>query len=323
MRPLVIYHANCMDGAGAAFAAWLKFGDEAEYRPASYGDPAPTDEEVRGRDVYVLDFSYPRAELERIADAVELIPPGVVTHKGRLVVLDHHKTAQENCEGLDFCTFDMGMSGAALAWEHFHVPSGRHTYTLNPLFAYIQDRDLWRWDIPDSREISAALALTGAFSDFRKLASIYNSWFTSKDGLIRDGRVALKVQAQIVDSTVATAEEVLIEVPAHHPSTGQFSVGLNVRALAVTTPTLRSEIGEALAIEAAKRSFNAVGVVYYRDGKAGIWRVSLRSRDVYGGHPVHLINKATDVASIAEAFGGGGHARAASFECDELPWSRR
>ena len=28
MKPLVIYHANCADGFGAAFAAWLKFGDD-------------------------------------------------------------------------------------------------------------------------------------------------------------------------------------------------------------------------------------------------------------------------------------------------------
>lgn len=28
MKPLVIYHANCTDGFGAAFAAWLKLGDE-------------------------------------------------------------------------------------------------------------------------------------------------------------------------------------------------------------------------------------------------------------------------------------------------------
>ena len=36
MKPLVIYHANCTDGFGAAFAAWLKLGDEAEYLPMEY-----------------------------------------------------------------------------------------------------------------------------------------------------------------------------------------------------------------------------------------------------------------------------------------------
>ena len=27
MKPLVVYHANCADGFGAAFAAWLKLGE--------------------------------------------------------------------------------------------------------------------------------------------------------------------------------------------------------------------------------------------------------------------------------------------------------
>lgn len=33
MKPLVIYYANCADGFGAAFAAWTKLGDDAEYVP--------------------------------------------------------------------------------------------------------------------------------------------------------------------------------------------------------------------------------------------------------------------------------------------------
>ena len=45
MKPLVIYHANCADGFGAAFAAWLKFGDEAEYQAAQYGKPITFEDE--------------------------------------------------------------------------------------------------------------------------------------------------------------------------------------------------------------------------------------------------------------------------------------
>jgi hypothetical protein len=28
MKPLILYHANCTDGFGAAFSAWCKFGDD-------------------------------------------------------------------------------------------------------------------------------------------------------------------------------------------------------------------------------------------------------------------------------------------------------
>lgn len=54
MSTIVIYHADCPDGFGAAFAAWLVFGDSAQYVPARFGEPAP---DVRGKEVYILDFS--------------------------------------------------------------------------------------------------------------------------------------------------------------------------------------------------------------------------------------------------------------------------
>ena len=38
MKPLIIYHRSCADGFGAAYSAWLRFGDEAEYLPMQYGE---------------------------------------------------------------------------------------------------------------------------------------------------------------------------------------------------------------------------------------------------------------------------------------------
>ena len=52
---LILRHGNCSDGAGAAYAAWKKFGDSAEYVEVHYGNPPP---DVTGREVYILDFSY-------------------------------------------------------------------------------------------------------------------------------------------------------------------------------------------------------------------------------------------------------------------------
>lgn len=57
-RPLVIYHANCPDGFGAAVAAYCHFrqGDDCpcDFVAASFGQPPP---EVTMRQVYILDFS--------------------------------------------------------------------------------------------------------------------------------------------------------------------------------------------------------------------------------------------------------------------------
>lgn len=360
---LVIYHAHCMDGAAAALAAWLRFGDEAEYRPASYGDPAPTDDEVRGRDVYVLDFSYPRAELMRMAAVqYEYTKESPARYWGHTYLIDHHKTAEEDLKdiatpaganpldvaaGWPIVRFDMGKSGAALAWEHFHktAPVFEKTYPtrdLPELFAYIQDRDLWRWELPHSHEVSAALGASGALTDFRKLIPIYEDWdwdsfrdadSTYVDGkrqLIDDGAAILRAERLQIERIAATAEEVEIryDFKASHVSlNADGSMGLGgsvrtIRALAATSAVLQSEVGEALALESARRGRDAVGVVYYRDGAAGKWRVSLRSRDRRGALTENPRDfEAPDVSAIAKSFGGGGHARAAGFECDELPWS--
>ena len=83
MKPLVLYHANCADGFGAAFAAWLKFGDDAEYVACSYGDKNFVIPQLKGRDVYVLDFSFSRETMNVFLEDSE-----------HFVWLDHHRSAR-------------------------------------------------------------------------------------------------------------------------------------------------------------------------------------------------------------------------------------
>jgi oligoribonuclease NrnB/cAMP/cGMP phosphodiesterase (DHH superfamily) len=142
MNTTIIYHANCPDGFGAAFAAWLVFGDSAQYHPARYDESPPN---VRGKDVYILDFSYAPEVIAEMAEQAS-----------SLTLLDHHKTAKEKF--LNFqcdCArvhFDLEQSGAMLAWRHFHP------YKTPPkLIEHIQDRDLWRWSMENSAAYLAAL----------------------------------------------------------------------------------------------------------------------------------------------------------------------
>jgi hypothetical protein len=52
----VLYHSNCYDGFGAAYAAWKKFGDEGtKYLPVSYGFPPPEMPDAKA--VSIVDFS--------------------------------------------------------------------------------------------------------------------------------------------------------------------------------------------------------------------------------------------------------------------------
>ena len=96
-RPLVVYHSPCPDGFGAAYAAWRHFGDAAEYVGAGYG--VASELNVRGRDVFVLDFCFPRPRLEAMRQIAR-----------SLIVLDHHKTAQEDLAGFPGAIFDLSDS---------------------------------------------------------------------------------------------------------------------------------------------------------------------------------------------------------------------
>ena len=78
---IVLYHKNCQDGRGAAWAAHQLFGQHAEYIPVQYGEPIP---EYKGYNIFIVDFSYPKDDL-------------IALGKDNFVqVIDHHKTAQED-----------------------------------------------------------------------------------------------------------------------------------------------------------------------------------------------------------------------------------
>jgi len=143
--PIILYHANCIDGTGAKFAAWKKFGDRgAEYIPVQYNQPVPTTVDISiRRDIYILDFSYPREVLERLRKRHNFVK-----------VIDHHKTAEADLVGLDDCVFDMTKSGAVLAWEHFHPKE-----KVPDILEYIQDRDLWKWEKYNTKKVITGLSL--------------------------------------------------------------------------------------------------------------------------------------------------------------------
>jgi uncharacterized protein len=185
---LVIYHANCIDGFTAAWVAWLKYGDEdTEYLPASYGDPSPP---VAGRDVLIVDFSYPREVLEVMK-----------TSSKSLLVLDHHKTAQEALAGLAYTRFDMKRSGAGLTWD---------TIWGNPrhwLVDYVEDRDLWAFKLESSKEVNAWIGACKreSFAEWSRLA---------KEGCIvaeSRGRSVLQYVDQYVSEMCAQARTIRFE----------------------------------------------------------------------------------------------------------------
>ena len=202
---LILYHANCYDGFGSAYAAWKKFGDDAEYIPVNYGQNAP---DVVGKNVYILDFAYDPETLQKMSDQANL-----------LVVIDHHKTHQENLklqlsskeEIEDFmetfkdiivyrkkiflCIFDINKSGAVLSWEFFHPSS-----PVPEFFLYLQDRDLWKFELDQSREVSQALrAYPFDFKIWDFIIENENKVSSSLEQLKKEGKTINRFTEQMVE----------------------------------------------------------------------------------------------------------------------------
>lgn len=261
----VLYHANCNDGFGAAYAFWIKF-PEYKYIAVSYGEDVPP--LPNAEHVYIVDFSYKRKVLLELAGKIPV------------TVLDHHKSAQADLEGLEFAHFDMGKSGAILAWEFVHGAA-------NPpaLLAYIQDRDLWLKTLPDSDKISAYLfQFERTFENFAIAHKTLEQGFTF---CLREGEAILNYINILTNQLCSKARKGIL---------------LGHEVLFVNTAILQSEVGNKLITEGK----SSIVALYYDDSNGGIY-ISLRSR------------KDFDCSKIAEHFGGGGHKNAAGFHIPNSP----
>lgn len=263
MKTMVIYHGDCIDGFTAAWVASVVHGDMAEYVPGIHGEPPP---DVTGCDVLVVDFSYPRATLIEMHARAK-----------SLRVLDHHKTAQADLEGLDFCLFDMNRSGAGLAQDE--LLAGK-----NPLVAYVQDRDLWRFELPHSKEVNAWI---GSFD------MTFDNWFLMNEQLL-----------QRIGGIVDQGSALLRAVDRYCAEMAKQARLLRFQGYlvpVVNAPYINtSELVGHLA-EQPDTPF-AVGWFQRADGK---YQYSLRSRSEF------------DVSELAKLFGGGGHRQAAGFTVEE------
>lgn len=275
MKTLCIYHANCADGFGAAWVVRQALGAEnVEFHAGHYGKPAP---DVEGRDVIIVDFSYP----------YELLV--LLGHQARsILIIDHHKTAAEALAQLPTApscfaewapstlrvgtVFDMNRSGAGLTWDYFNPGQPRPA-----LINHIEDRDLWRFKLEGTREIQANL-----FSypyDFEVWDALMN---TPTSQLLADGKAIERKHHKDVAELVAGSKRRMV------------IAGFDVPV--ANLPYIHSsDAGHLMAIG---EPFAAC----YQDTSEHRY-FSLRSHD-----------QGLDVGEIAKRYGGGGHRNAAGFK---------
>ncbi len=141
---LCIYHGNCLDGFAAAWAVRHALAENVEFYKGIHQQAPP---DVKGRDVFLVDFSYKKDVLENMLNTAASI-----------TILDHHISAENDLSELLQAgkikgLFDVSKSGAMLAWQWFNPEQ-----PAPALIAYIQDRDLWQFKLEGAREINAALS---------------------------------------------------------------------------------------------------------------------------------------------------------------------
>lgn len=276
-NPLVIYHDKCADGFGAALAAWLFFEGRGEYLGLAHGKVQSVSElpPLEGRAVYILDFSFSADLLQSIDDAA-----------AKLVMLDHHKSAADKL-GTFKCRcgivhFDMTQSGAKLAWRFFQPER-----PLPDLVRFVEDRDIWTWQYPESAAFLAALDMEPfEFARWAEIASFspeQSAAFRERGGAMNEKFMSLchDIARNATPITFNGQSGLMVNCP------GAFS----------------SEVGDLLATQCGTFA------LLWNCTKDAIVKVSLRS--------VRPFN----VIPLAEAMGGGGHAQACGFKMgvDRLP----
>uniref|UniRef100_UPI0035AFEEB2 DHHA1 domain-containing protein n=1 Tax=Rhizorhabdus sp. TaxID=1968843 RepID=UPI0035AFEEB2 len=286
-----IYHSPCDDGFGAAWAVWKRWGDAVEYVPASYGQPAP---DVSGRNVLMGDFSYKYDVLSEMS------------FKARsMVILDHHKTAQEELSRLpmmreatiaeviatfmEVCWtqnmpeiaafFDMNRSGARMVWDFCHPGA-----EVPELIRFIEDRDLWRFDYPQTRAFTLWL---------RSHPYDFATW----------DRIAAQLEG--ADAAAILAQALAIEA-FYDQKVAEMVRQVQLQRIdghLVPVVNCSWAFASDVAHELLKAHKDAPFAAVYYDRGDGARTYSLRSED-----------DRADVSAVAKRYGGGGHRNAAGFE---------
>jgi oligoribonuclease NrnB/cAMP/cGMP phosphodiesterase (DHH superfamily) len=268
--PLVIYHGKCPDGFAAALAAWLYFDGKAEFVGLDHGDVRSAADlpAVAGRAVYILDFSFAEPLLRVIEEQA-----------AKMVLLDHHLSAAEKLTGFrcrcGVVHFDMKMSGARMAWDFFHPGK-----PLPDLVRWVEDRDIWVWQYPESVGFLAALDMEPfEFARWQTIA-----------GFDAAQTAAYIARGQAMDEKFVKLAEQLAD-------NARPLVFNGVEGLMVNAPSaFHSLVGDMLS----KKS-GSYALMWTVDAK-GIVKCGLRSRSGF------------NCIDLAATMGGGGHAQACGFK---------
>ncbi|KAF6255301.1 hypothetical protein COO60DRAFT_230915 [Scenedesmus sp. NREL 46B-D3] len=298
--PVVFYHYPCADGVFAALAATLYFrskGVQPRYVPHEvYRSVAIPDLQLQPQSVaFLLDYAGPDG-----------FPQQLAQHVGAVVVLDHHKTAAAQLADTSshppnlHVHLDMQRSGAAIARDFFSPPG--MSEQLQHMFGMVEDADLWRWALQDSKAFHAGLSARRLEYSSAANPGIWEELLAlDPQAVVAEGHIVLQRQDQLIAEALEGAQQ--HQLGGAQGLTRGWGCCLGCR-VAGELVQYRSQLGNRLAQRSAELGLSPVGLVAYHEvemhNKGSHIKVSLRSTNGF------------DTSAVSEAFGGGGHAAASS-----------
>jgi oligoribonuclease NrnB/cAMP/cGMP phosphodiesterase (DHH superfamily) len=290
---VVIFHGPCSDGVSALWCSDLYLKNVGyNYEPIQCRAGSDPEGDFKDKRILFVD----------LCPSFQFIIDNCLNEKNKvkkLTILDHHKSAidmyRENesvLQTIDNLEIEMDpdRAGCQIAWDYF-FEDNREIKTTRPWFIdYVGDRDLWKWLLPNSKEINAALFENNLIdpSNLNKLTDLLTEPENKIQNLLAQGKIILQLQKRELDIGLSKA---LITEFKHKEKTYKIWLGGNI------SMSLRSELGNLLVNkkfpDGTMPDFAAIWVY---DPKSNEWWISFRGGD-----------QSPDLSIIARELGGGGH----------------
>ena len=289
MNHIIITHRGCRDGFAASWCAHIYFNsiniDTVTYL---YVDPNKPDETVE-----LVKKSQKNNIATRIRSFDVAFDPLTFLKIKELCddfkIYDHHISGYNDFiayYGVDRLpkefNFNNNKSGAVLAWEYFFPE-----LNVPRLIKYVEDRDLWRFELPDSRAISEGLPLGNKFEDWD---NFMENETKNLNIAARTGNMWLRKKKKTIAFTSNLGK--VVQLNDHN-------------VFIINCPNFISDVGEYIY---TKHDTTGKPLCDY----VMMWRYSMNDKDFYVS--LRSSNKRDiDVSIIAKKYGGGGHKHAAGF----------
>jgi uncharacterized protein len=286
----ILYHDD-LDGKCAGFLVYdslVKGGTCPKLFPMNYGEPTPF---AVGEPFWIVDFSV------LVDDMKQLLDDSPEVHW-----IDHHKSSIETYANFQYGIWSGksiyglrqdGISACELTWRYLYQDK-----PVPDFVKYIGDRDVWAWTFGQETKhfCNGLLAYDtdpgSSISVFKELMNDYEyemkgveNAFSRHSSVMADGRVITAYKDR-QDVEYVNKNGIFVEWEGYecYIVNGMYS----------------SEPFE-------KAVPNAAVWIAFRYMPGCYWNVSLYSTKV-------------NVREIAQKYGGGGHDKAAGFQCKELPF---